>query len=215
MKLPELFIFDMDGLIFDTERLFMRELGKVMKENGYILTEEVYITTLGMTGKTLVKRMQEVYGEDYPCREMGRKTRDRIQVIVRNDGMPVKKGIVNLLEFIKDKKCCVASSTDAAYIREYLEIAGLDKYFDFVIGGNMVAKSKPEPDIFLKACETAGVLPEAAMVFEDSENGVRAAYGANIPVICIPDMKQPCDEIVSKALFVAKDADCVIEFLKR
>ncbi len=77
---------------------------------------------------------------------------------------------------------------------EYLRLANLDNYFAFVIGGDQVPRSKPNPDIFLAACQRAGIRPEAALVLEDSENGILAASNGNIPVVCIPDLKVPSEE---------------------
>ncbi len=101
-----------------------------------------------------------------------------------------------LLEKLKaDKiKCGVASSTKTELVNRYLGKAGLDGYFDVIIGGEQVLVSKPEPDIFICACERLNVSPGKALVLEDSENGIRAAKAAGIPVICVPDLKEPSKE---------------------
>ena len=101
-----------------------------------------------------------------------------------------------LLEKLKaDKiKCGVASSTKTELVNRYLGKAGLDEYFDVIIGGEQVMVSKPEPDIFICACERLNVSPGKALVLEDSENGIRAAKAAGIPVICVPDLKEPSKE---------------------
>jgi HAD superfamily hydrolase (TIGR01509 family) len=190
-------IFDMDGLIFDTERVFMEQLSVAMAEKGYRLSREVYCKSLGMSGENLEKLMLSEYGVDYPFYEMGRAARERVDIIAATVGLQIKAQIPELLDTLKKQgvKCTVASSTRSDVVERYLKDAGLREYFSVIVGGEMVDRSKPEPDIFLLACEKSGLKPEQALVLEDSENGVRAAAAAGIPVICVPDLKQPGEEI--------------------
>lgn len=210
---PEKVIFDMDGLIFDTENLFMRELGKVMAEGGYTLTRERYVKTLGLTGEILKNTMLEYYGSDYPHAEMSRKARASVDKAALNGELTVKPGIRDLLVHLKEKgiPCAVASSTHTVYVEKYLTAAGLRGYFDEVIGGEMAARSKPAPDIFLKALN--GTKPVKALVLEDSENGIKAAHAAGIPVICIPDMVYPSPECEAMTVSVVNSAADVVNML--
>lgn len=125
---------------------------------------------------------------------------------------PVKPGIPELLAWFASNNipCCVASSTKHDIVVEYLRLAKLDKYFAYVIGGNQVQRSKPNPDIFLAACQRTDIKPEHALVLEDSENGILAASNANIPVVCIPDLKVPSEEIAKKTAAIVPDATAVI-----
>ena len=191
------FIFDMDGLIFDTERLFMEQLAVVMAQRGYRLSREVYCRSLGLTGKALEKLMLTEYGTDYPFAELGRRAREHVDAIAATVGLELKPDIVTLLQWIRRQglKAAVASSTRSDIVERYLEGAGIREYFSVIVGGEMVEKSKPEPDIFLKAAQLCGLKPEQAVVLEDSENGIRAAVAAGIPVICVPDLKIPEDEV--------------------
>ena len=209
-------IFDMDGLIFDSERMFMEKLDKAMSERGYTLTLEVYLSMLGANAESCMETMKSYYGQDYPYKEISDAARAAFNDDARKNGMPVKPGIPELLEFLKAQgiKCAVASSTESEFVREYLEISGLDKFFDIVIGGDMVGRSKPAPDIFLKAGETAGAEPSEAVVLEDSENGIKAAVNGGIPVIWIPDMKRHGEEIVSLCAATAADGFGAIEKIK-
>lgn len=112
-------------------------------------------------------------------------------------GLSVKPQIRELLQELKagNIKCGVASSTKTELVEKYLKQAELNGFFDVVIGGDKVKVSKPEPDIFIYACERLNVSPMKALVLEDSENGIRAARTAGIPVICIPDLKEPSREV--------------------
>lgn len=207
-------IFDMDGLIFDSERLFMRELGKVMAEYGYTLTEENYIKMLGLTKDALYGMAKEMYGSDYPHYEISAKARERVNNISVRDGMPVKDGIRELLICLKEKNipCVVASSTHREYVELYLKTSNLSEYFCEIIGGDMAKRSKPEPDIFLTAL---GDTPaQNALVLEDSKNGIIAAHRANIPVICIPDMVYPNAETQALTYAVVNSAHDVINFIR-
>ncbi len=192
-------IFDMDGLIFDSERLFMECLKEEMALYGYLLTEDIYVNTLGLARNDCREYMKAVFGSNYPFDEISDAARKRIAALAQK-GLPVKRGIEELLKFLKSRKitCTVASSTETGFIRLYLESAGLLQYFSELVGGETVEKSKPEPDIFLKAlgnCEKA-----EAVIFEDSENGVIAAQRAGIDVICIPDMKRPSDSVLDNVM---------------
>ena len=207
-------IFDMDGLIFDTERLFMREQMRVVSEYGYTLTEEMYASTLGLTGAALTSQLKALFGEEYPEKEVTRRVRERLERTASEGGLPVKRGIRELLVFLADMDiaCAVASSTHTNYVRRYLEAAELDGYFGAVIGGETVARSKPAPDIFIKAL---GETPRSgALILEDSENGVRAAAAAEIPVICIPDIAVPSEDVLRLAERTVRSADEVIEIVR-
>ena len=108
----------------------------------------------------------------------------------------------------------MASSTKYDIVTEYLRLANLDNYFSFVIGGDQVPRSKPNPDIFLAACQQAGIRPEAALVLEDSENGILAASNGNIPVVCIPDLKVPSEETAKKTAAIVSTAADVISLFR-
>lgn len=207
-------IFDMDGLIFDSERLFMRELGEVMQEYGYTLTEENYKKMLGFTKDALYSMVKDMYGDDYPHNEISTKARKRVDEIANTNGIPVKDGIRELLIFLREKNipCVVASSTHREYVELYLKTSGLSEYFSKIIGGDMAERSKPEPDIFLIAL--GDTPPENAFVLEDSKNGILAAHNANIPVICIPDMTYPDDDIKALTYAIADSAHDVIELIR-
>lgn len=209
---PKRVIFDMDGLIFDSERAFMENLKHTMEEYGYKLRLEVYLSMLGANSASCKATMKKNYGEDYPYEEISQKARERFNSDLKKN-LVIKKGIKELLIYLKENniKASVASSTLSVYVKNYLETAGIAEYFDTVIGGDMVTKSKPEPDIFLKAL--CGTAPEEGLVLEDSKNGILAAYNGHIPVICIPDMAVHGEDILSLCAAVAESALDVIKYI--
>lgn len=212
MNIPQLVIFDMDGLIFNTERLFMEQRAIVMKDYGYEHREEDYIKTLGLTGRELMDTLHHIYGPDYPAEEISKKSRQALNAYIAEHGPEVKPGIEKLLQWFRQKDilCCVASSTHRVYIEEYLKKAGLSDYFSYIVGGDEVRRSKPEPDIFLKACEHFDINPYHTLVLEDSENGILAAWNARISVVCIPDLLTPSVEMTRKTTGIVRTADEVI-----
>lgn len=212
----KLAIFDMDGLLFDTERLTKKKLGEVMAKYGYSLDEEAYLKIVGVNSARYREIMIKLYGEKYPHDKISSQVREEINRSIRTDGAPVKKGIPELLGYLKGEgiKCAVASSTKSEYVKEYIAVSKLDKYFDLIIGGDMIARSKPFPDIFLKVCEELNIKPQDSVVFEDSENGIRAAVSGGIPVICIFDIKRHDKNITDMCLTCADNALDVIEYLK-
>lgn len=208
-------IFDMDGLIYDSERLFYRHKLEIMKEYGYTETEESYSKTLGLTGETLKQTVLSLYGNDYPFFEISQKARGAMMKTIKKEGLPIKSGIIPLLRYLNKNHipCAIASSTHIEYIREYLSATKLSSYFQAVIGGDMIANSKPAPDIFLEAAKQLDCQPEQCLVLEDSENGILAAHRAGIPVICIPDMKYPAPEYVSMTFDLLENAEKVVSML--
>ena len=194
-------IFDMDGLIFDTERLFMEQLAIAMKEQGYVLSKKIYCETLGIGGEPLKEMMCSYFGKKYPFSEMGKKAEEKVRMVAETVGLVIKPQIPEVLCFLKEKGilCAVASTTNSDAVKHYLKSAGILPYFQEIVGGEMVKKSKPEPDIFLLACERLNQEPNQCVVLEDSEYGVRAAKRAGCSVICVPDLKQPSNEVAEMA----------------
>lgn len=208
MNIPKLAIFDMDGLLFDSERIFMEEKNKVLRAYGYPARREDYVQTMGLAGENFYQKVRELYGDDYPADEISEKTRAAVNAYMETRGVPLKPGILKLLRWFQEHGvcCCVASSTPKDAVAHYIALAGLDSYFSFLIGGEETARSKPAPDIFLAACAKGQTAPEDALVLEDSENGVRAALAAGIPVVCIPDLKRPAPELLQQAAAVLTSA---------
>lgn len=193
------FLFDMDGLIFDSEQLFMEQLAAVMADHGYHLSRDIYVHTLGMGGEPLRNYMQGIYGQNYPFEECGQEAGRRVLQIAEHIGLRIKPQIAEALEMLcsHHKQCAVASSTNSSQVKKYLEITNLMQYFSVIIGGDLVSATKPDPEIFLTAASQCGAQPEETVVLEDSENGIRAAHAAGMGTICVPDLVQPSVELYS------------------
>ena len=211
----KLVIFDMDGLLFDTEKLFMETQAPILEKYGYKQRKENYVKTLGIAGETLKRTLYDIYGSDYPDEIISNETRKQVNYIIEKNGVQIKPGIKELLQalFAANIPCVVASSTKTEIVLKYLKRAEIDKYFSFVIGGDKVNESKPNPEIFLKAWKSVDVPLKAALILEDSENGLLASKNANIPSICIPDLKYPEPEYESIPAYIVETGLDVIDIL--
>ena len=194
-------IFDMDGLMINSERVtydgYVIECGKL----GLTMDEDFYKSLLGCPLPDVFQRFYEHYSPSFPMETVLKNVHQYMNDLFEEEGVPVKEGLRDLLKYLKehDYKTVVATSSTRNRVDKSLEQTGLASYYDDSICGDEVAHGKPNPDIFLKACEKAGVLPSEALVLEDSEMGIQAASAAGIPVICVPDMKYPEERYASLA----------------
>lgn len=192
-KMIKAVIFDMDGLMIDSERVTFEGYKIELEKRNYETTEAFYIKTLGKTIKTVYQIYFDEYGNDFPIDEVIQDVHRYIEKEFEEKGVPIKKGLLPLLQYLKDHqiKTIVATSSSRVRTDRILKQANITQYFDDSICGDEVTNGKPDPEVFLKACQKLNVLPSEAIVLEDSEAGIQAAANANIKVICIPDMKYP------------------------
>lgn len=209
-------IFDMDGLMINSERVTFEGYVKVMAEKGYTITEEFYKKLLGKTLKTAYELFFQVYGNEFPMDEVLEQVHKYVADVFENDGVPLKKGLLELLQYLKSNNylTIVATSSTRVRVDHILELANITQYFNDSICGDEVTHGKPNPEVFLRACQKLGVEPSEAIVLEDSEAGIQAASSANIPVICIPDMKYPEPEYEKMTTQILNSLDQIIDYLK-
>lgn len=191
-------IFDMDGVIFDTERVYLDTWTKVFKDYGYEISKELYVTVMG-TGRNNVKRVfLNAFGQDLPIEEMYKKKDEQLFEVVKNGLVPLKVGAVELISSAKIRGYKIALATSARRERLDIQFKGkeISKYFDMVVCGDDVSKGKPDPEIFLKACEGLGLTTEECIVIEDSSAGIKGAYNGKIASYHVEDLKVADDEIL-------------------
>ena len=209
-------IFDMDGLMIDSERVTYNEYVKKLAQLGHHdFTEELYRNCLGKNKQGICQVFIDHYGQDFPMDEVWDDVHVWIDESLRQY-VPKKKGLVELLEYLKanNYKTIVATSSGRARVDEILKNGNLTEYFDDSICGDEVTHGKPHPEIFLTACQKLDVKPEEALVLEDSEAGILATYDGHIDVICVPDMKYPEPQFVEKVTKIVDSLDEVIDYLK-
>lgn len=209
-------IFDMDGLMIDSERATLRAYRKLLEPMGLSMSEEHYKTFLGKNVAGICERIRVGLGEDFPAEDLLKSMHVQLAKDFEENGVPIKKGLITLLKYLKEHnyKTIVATSSNRDRVDKILKQAEITEYFDDSVCGNEVARGKPNPDIFLIACEKLGVQPEEVIVLEDSESGIMAGYNANIKVICVPDMKYPDPEYADKPFRYADSLDLIIPILE-
>ena len=188
-------IFDMDGLLFDTEKIYQQTWNEIAEEKGIHLPEE-FVQTISGTNGDYMCRVIEKYYKVYD----GRKIRDDCMTRVQEKlkvYVPKKTGVDDILQFFKENKfhLAVASSSSKEQIESNLKIAGISSCFQAIVSGTEVKKGKPAPDIFLYAAKKIGCRPEECYVFEDSCNGIEAGYAAGCKTIMIPDLIAATEKI--------------------
>ena len=212
----EAVIFDMDGVIFDSERAVFQEWLDLGKKYNIDDIEVPYYKCIGVNAQRTREIFCEYYGDKYDYDAFAKET--SISFHSKYDGgkLPIKTGAVELLKYLKEQnvKVALASSTRVASVTAEIRDAKLLEYFDVIIGGDMVEKSKPAPDIFLKAASELGITPETAYVIEDSYNGIRAAVNAGMIPIMVPDLLEPDEEIRKKAAYIFEDLNKVRDFFE-
>ena len=212
----EAVVFDMDGLMFDTEKIGIRTWNTLSVELGYPKLHNLIYTCFGTNHNFKRKYFAEVLGEDFPYDLFCRREAEITGKTLKDEGVPHKKGLVELLKYLKSNDIKTAVATSTVYVRaiEHIKDAGVYDYFDVIVTGDMTEKGKPEPDIYLKACEELGVNPKNALGLEDSYNGVRAIYSAGMKAIMIPDMVEPDDEMCSKTYAIKESLADVIDVIE-
>ena len=191
-------IFDMDGVIFDTERVYLEIWQSVFEKYGYKMTKELYVNVMGTGRKNVIKTFLENFGDDLPIEKMYEEKDNQLFYIIENQGIPLKKGVKELFSMLKEKNYKIALATSAK--RERVEKQIKDKWlkesFDAIVCGDDVEKGKPSPDIFLKAAKKIDVEPENCFVVEDSPAGIKAAFSGGMKGIHVEDLKAADEDIL-------------------
>lgn len=210
-------VFDMDGIIFDSERLIIECWKETADKYGIADIERACEACLGVNAVETREIFKSFYGQDFPYDEYKKEMSEMFHGRYDGGRLPTKVGVKELLIFLKGqgKKVGLASSTRSMVVKQELTDAGLIEYFDIVVGGDMVTRSKPQPDIFLKACKELGVEPEEAFAIEDSYNGIRAAASGKLRPLMVPDLMPPTEEMRQLAEKIFETLLDVREFLEQ
>lgn len=209
-------VFDMDGVIFDTERLVIEFWKEVAKKHNIPNVEHTCIQCLGTNRVRTREIFLENYGADFPFDPYRAEVTELFNTHYKGVPLPTKPGIRELLSYLQEQdiKVGLASSTAQHLVRDEIGTAGLLPYFQTLVCGDMVEHSKPAPDIFLKACEILNADPTKSIAIEDSFNGIRSAHCAGMTPIMVPDQVQPTDEIRTLAFHVMPSLLDILNWLK-
>ena len=191
MRKVDAIIFDMDGVLIDSERISFKCFQEVFKEHNYKMDEIFYLRLIGRNVKSIKAIMEEEYGTDFPFDTIYKKKSNLALEITDKNGVIIKPGVHELLDYLNKEnyKIAVATSTRRERALQLLEEAKIKDKVNYVICGDQVENSKPNPEIFLKAAKGLNVSPEKCIVIEDSDAGITAAHAAKMIGIHVPDMK--------------------------
>lgn len=208
-------LFDMDGIVLDTEKLYIRFWQEAAQALGYPMTFEQGLGMRSLNRKAGERQLKAYLGEEVDYEEVRSKRIEMMNAYIEEHGVELKPGIHELLAFLKEKdiKTAIATSSPLDRTKKYLSQVGLVNAFDELVSGHMVEKGKPEPDIYIYAASKLGLEPEECLVLEDSPTGIKAAFGAGCIPVMVPDQDEP-DEEVRKILYaVAENLVAVKELL--
>lgn len=200
-------IFDMDGVLFDTERLCMDSWIAVAGENGIPDMEAFFPSCIGRNMNDTRVLFHDFYGDTYDYEQFRRQASAWFHDHMEQNGIPVKKGVREILDYLRRSGYLIglASSTNLSTVEHHLLQSGIRQYFQSLTTGDMVEHSKPRPDIYLMACESLGVSPGEAVAIEDSPNGIRAAHSAGMIPVMVPDLIAPDREMQEKSALICRD----------
>lgn len=209
-------VFDMDGLMTDTEKLYLRYWKEAAADFGYDMQNEHVYAIRSLARKYSIPKLKSFFGEDFPTEEVRARRTELINAHIEKYGIDVKKGLFELLDFLSSKgiKLAVATATPRERALHCLEKIDALRYFDAVICGDMIESGKPDPDIYLTAARELGLPPEQCAAFEDSPNGIKAAHSAGCHAIMIPDMTQPDEETIPLLSAVYGDLEQAIAYFE-
>ncbi|WHR52986.1 HAD family phosphatase [Vibrio furnissii] len=209
-------IFDMDGLLLDTERVCIEIFEQACQAVGVPFLRDLYLSVIGRNAAGIEATLRAGYGPALDYMQLHNEWRTRYNAVVKHQAIPVKQGVIELLKWLKAEHIptAVATSTQRDVASIKLRLSGLDRYFDAVATGCEVSQGKPHPEIYLLAASRLDVAPAQCLAFEDSNNGVRSAVAAKMIAYQIPDLVMPSDDVVALGHRIRPTLSHVLEELK-
>ena len=213
---PQAIVFDMDGLLLDTERIALATFEDACRRHDVVVERAVYERCIGTSVQGTRAIMEEVLGVDVYER-VGREWFQLYEARVLTQAVDLKVGARELLDLTKrvGVPMALATSTATAIAKTKLALAGLDSYFVAIVGGDAVMRAKPDPESYLTAARSLGVSAQRCWAVEDSDNGVRAAHAAGFFVFQVPDLVQPSADVRRLGHHVVVTLHDVAELLRR
>ncbi len=214
---PFAVLFDIDGLMLDTERMALAAWKKALAERGYTLDEASALRLLGLTVQDTAEILESIFGVGWPYKEVYARRMAMYDNDIETNGIPIKPGLMELLDFLEGHQVAkgVVSSTPCRFAARKLALAGIERRFQTVICADMAARGKPAPDLFFEASRQMNFPPRQCVVLEDSDAGIIAAHEAGMLPVMIPDMKDPAPEVRALAYRVLPSLVEVIPLLEK
>ena len=203
-------IFDMDGVLLDTESISDKTWELAAKEMNVVADSSIINECRGTNKADTIRILKRILGQDFDVDRFLSLTSEYFHQIEFSSGIPLMPFAKEILEYLRPKyKLALASSTRRVAVTRQLTNAGLISYFDTITTGDQVVHSKPDPEIYRMACESIGMKPEECIAIEDSPNGIKSAHAAGLSVIMIPDRVAPTPEITALCCNVFEHLDGV------
>lgn len=205
-------IFDMDGVLIDTEKWLNKFWCQAAREAGFDMKPEQALLIRSMAGKYAAPFLQGIFGNKFAYWTIRERRKELMKEHINAHGIEKKPGVDEVLDYLHGRgiKTAVATATDLVRTRDYLTQIGVCGRFDKLICASMVENGKPEPDIYRYACEQIGEKPENCLAVEDSPNGIRAAVAAGLRTVMVPDLTRADEEL--KKMIVA-EADTLYDMI--
>jgi HAD superfamily hydrolase (TIGR01509 family) len=216
MKNVKAIIFDCDGTLLDSERIYLSTWELVAKPMGYDVPMEVLMDNRGKGTEYCRQNLLRAMGPDFPLDEIYRIRKQKNEEVFYATENVVKDGVKELLAWMKKHNiaAAVASAKPCKMTSDHLEHAGILGEFQTVIGGDMVEHNKPEPDSFLLAAKLMGVLSEECIVIGDTPSDMKAAKAAGMRAVFVPDLVEADEEIKELADIIVTRMDNIISILE-
>lgn len=210
-------LFDMDGLITDTERLLSRFWIQAAAEYGFEMRSEHTLGIRSLAAKYASPHLQKIFGSGFDYDMIRDRRRQLMNEYIEKNGIEKKKGLDQLLDYIGKSglKCAVCTATDLERTKRYLSDIGVYDKFDKFVCGDMIENGKPQPDTYIAGANALKLRPEECAALEDSPNGILSAYSAGCVPIMIPDLSQPDEKTRSMVCAVCGDLSEVIPLLEQ
>ncbi len=189
-------IFDMDGVLIDTEKYLFRFWKQAMKEAGYEISHEQLLGIRSLAAEFAIPRFRELFGTQLDYISVRDRRKELMNGWIAEHGIEKKTGVDAILDYLERKGCkrAVATATDMDRAARYLREIGILERFDQVVCAPLVPHGKPMPDVYLYACAQIGEEPKNCVALEDSDNGALAAYRAGCQVVFVKDLADPLPE---------------------
>lgn len=209
-------VFDMDGLMIDTEKLYLRYWKQAAADFGYTMEDKHVFAIRSLARKFSIPMLKGFFGEDFPTEDVRARRTELINAHIAENGIDIKKGLFELFGYLKNHgiKIAVATATPRERTLMYLEKIDVLGYIDAIVCGDMVTTGKPDPEIYLTAAAQLGLPPQECTAFEDSPNGIKSAYSAGCQAIMIPDMTPPDEELMPMLSGVYENLEEAINYFE-
>lgn len=210
-------ISDMDGVILDSEKLYVRFWCEAARFYGYPMEKKHALSIRSMARPFAIEKLKGYFGHDFDYHKVHDKRIELMDKYIEENGIEAKSGAARLLSYLKENgyKVALATATKPDRTKRYLQALDLYGYFDEIVCASMVSRGKPEPDIYVFAAEKLGLEPSECLALEDSQNGIKSASSAGCKTVMVPDLDGPTPEIQPLLYDVADGLTDVIRILNR